>query len=435
MISTKSVFLGGAVAAALFAAAPSAHAATCDTLATNVIYVGGSTAFAPVISSLNNAFINAAAGGTPATLIVYANGATQKGSCTGVGFITADTDPGDANGTCTVAASCVSGVGTGTIDPAGTIVPAPAACDIPANTHLDVALSDVFGTSCAGVSTLPATLKDTFGPVQAMSFVIPRSLPSFQQAITAEEAYFVFGFGGSAGMASPWLDATATLTHQHIRNQGSGTQQMTGRAALIPGDYINQGKMKGTNEGGTSGVISKTSADTDPSAIGILGAADYDLHRDALRQLAFKATGQWFAYYADSTPTSFDKRNVRDGHYWIWGPVHMLAWMNGTNFARPNAKVFLDYISGATTLPPPTTGTAPPITKVLIQSHVIPTCAMHVQRSIEVGPLSKYTDIAPCDCYFEQVATGTTACTSCSLADGTACPGGGVCRRGFCEAN
>ena len=432
MISTKTLLLGGALTAATFAAAPRAHAATCDTLATNVIYVGGSTAAAPIISTINNAYITAAAGGTPAQLIVYANGSTQKGSCTGTGIILADADPADANGTCTAAAGCISGVGTGTIDPAGIIVPAPAACDIPTNTHLDIGLSDVFATSCSGVTTVPATFKDTFGPIQSMVFVIPRSLPSFQQAITAEEAYFVFGFGGAAGMASPWLDATATLTHQHIRNQGSGTQQMTGRAALIPGDYINQGKMKGTNEGGTSGVISKLSADTDSSAIGILGAADYDLHRDSLRSLAFKAIGQWFAYYPDSSSTAFDKRNVRDGHYWIWGPLHMFAWMNGSNTARPNAKVFLDLLSGATPLP----GTTPPsITKVLIQSHVIPACAMHVQRSIEVGSLSKYSDAAPCDCYFEQVATGTTTCTSCTSADGTACTGGGVCRRGFCEAH
>ncbi|HTJ41003.1 MAG TPA: hypothetical protein VL463_02880 [Kofleriaceae bacterium] len=415
------------MAAAVTAAAPRAHAATCDSLATNVIYVGGSTAAAPIISTINQAFITQAAGGTPSTLIVYANGSTQKGSCTGTLIYFADTAP---TGTC-AAGGCVSGIGSGTIDPAGIISPAPAACDIPDNTHLDAALSDVFGTSCAGVSALPADIKDNFGPIQPMVFVIPRSLPSFQQAITAEEAYFVFGFGGASGMASPWLDSTATLTHQHIRNQGSGTQQMTGRAALLPGDYINQGKMKGTNEGGTSGVISKLSADTDPSAIGILGAADYDLHRDAFRELAFKTVGQWFAYYPDSTPTSFDKRNVRDGHYWIWGPLHIFTWMNGNATARPSSQVFLDFLSGKTPLP----GTNPPlITKVMIQAHVIPQCAMHVQRSLEVGPISKYDDPEPCDCYFEQIATGTTTCSTCTSADGTACGGGGVCRRGFCEA-
>jgi hypothetical protein len=218
--------------------------------------------------------------------------------------------------------------------------------------------------------------------------------------------------------------------HQAIRNKGSGTQQMTGRASGIPGDYINQGKMKGTDEGGSGGVVSAVGTSTDPSEIGILSMDQYDAHRDTLRSLAFKNFHQWFGYYADSTPTSFDKANVRDGHYWIWGPEHFFTRMNGAATVRPNAQAFLDIISGKTAI----TGTT--ILDVEIAAHVVPQCAMKVSRTTEVGPISKFTPAAPCGCYFEFKATGTNNCTACTDAEGTACTTGtGVCRHHFCEAN
>ena len=37
-------------------------------------------------------------------------------------------------------------------------------------------------------------------------------IASSQQAITAEEAYFVYGFGAAAGMVTPWVDPLQTYT-------------------------------------------------------------------------------------------------------------------------------------------------------------------------------------------------------------------------------
>ena len=41
----------------------------------------------------------------------------------------------------------------------------------------------------------------------------------------------------------------------------------------------------------------------------------FDRNRQTLDSLAYKAFGQWYAYYPDSTSTAMDKANVRDGHY------------------------------------------------------------------------------------------------------------------------
>jgi ABC-type phosphate transport system substrate-binding protein len=426
MHPSKILIAGGAFAAAALAA-PAAHAANpaCSAAGvtgttTTVVYVGGSTAVTPTIKAIDQALVN----GASSSIIVFADAMGQTGSCTGTNFFLADTDPNNA-------AACPTGgcpTGTGEwYDGTGTKV----VCDLPTPAaHLDVVMSDVFMSSCPGApTTLPADAQDTTDFIQAMLFVIPKNLATPQQAITAEEAYFVFGFGGSAGMASPWLDVTVGLMHQAIRNKGSGTQQMVGRASGLPGDYINQGKMKGFDEGGSGGVVTAVGTSTDPTEIGILSMDQYDAHRDTLRSLAFKNFHQWFAYYADSTATSFDKANVRDGHYWIWGPEHFFTRMNGTATVRPNAQVFLDLIKGKT----PITGTT--ILDVEIAAHVVPECAMKVQRSTEVGPISKFAPATPCGCYFEFKATGTNSCTACTDPDGTACAGGGVCRHKFCEAN
>ena len=62
--------------------------------------------------------------------------------------------------------------------------------------------------------------------------------------------------------------------------------------------------------------------------MGILGAEVYDATRATLTALAFRAQGQYAAYWADSTVTSRDKKNVRDGHYTVWSPT---VWMNNVS--------------------------------------------------------------------------------------------------------
>jgi ABC-type phosphate transport system substrate-binding protein len=404
MVTRKVVLASALAVASALGAQRIASAADCSTLP-NPVYISGSSAIQPFVRDMGKALVGN-------TTLVY----QSAGSCVGVASVLNDTTP---TGAC-VTGACITGNGT-FFDATG----AAQTCTLPAaGQHVDVGVSDVFATSCSGVTSVPATIKDFTGPIQAMLFVVPKA--STQTALTAEEGYFVFGFGGAAGMVNPWLD----VAFQIIRNIGSGTQQMTSRAVGVPA-----AKMKGTDAGGSGGVVTMVSTSTSAEkTIGILAADQYDKKRDVLAALAFQSFHQWNAYYADSTATSLDKKNVRDGHYSVWGPLHMLVQVNANTGVPLSAaaKTFIDWVQGT-----PTTPAAPfDITDIITTAGVVPACAMTVQRSTEMGPMSKFSPTEPCGCYFENKANGATTCTACTgTGQGTCATAGQVCRRGFCESH
>ena len=43
-----------------------------------------------------------------------------------------------------------------------------------------------------------------------------------------------------------------------------------------------------------------------------------------MRTLGFQSMGQHGAFFPDRKFSSFDKQNVRDGHYSLWGYLHMI---------------------------------------------------------------------------------------------------------------
>ncbi|MEO5770106.1 MAG: substrate-binding domain-containing protein, partial [Polyangia bacterium] len=87
-----------------------------------------------------------------------------------------------------------------------------AKCTVSATTKgviADVGMSDVFANTCfASPGGLPSNVEDFLGPIQTMTFVVPKSSP--ERSISAEAAYYVFGFGSASG-AAPWTDQTAAL--------------------------------------------------------------------------------------------------------------------------------------------------------------------------------------------------------------------------------
>jgi hypothetical protein len=265
------------------------------------------------------------------------------------------------------------------------------------------------------------------GFIQSMLYVVPKL--STQTALIAEEGYFVFGAGttGFMGMTiSPWIDQSKFA----IRNAGSGTQQMIARSI-----NLTAAAMKGMDSGGTGGVVTAlTTAGSSPTtaepAIGIISSDAYDVNRMNLKALAFQSFKQKHAYYPDSTSTAFDKKNVRDGHYTIWGPLHMVAKVGADGKAtKPQVQDFIDYVQLKKPL-----GTTKFI-DVMIGAHVVPACAMKVQRSVEMGPLSPFNP-APgtaCGCYFDEKikGAGMSGCTACPM--GNECMAGKTCSNGFCE--
>jgi hypothetical protein len=310
-------------------------------------------------------------------------------------------------------------------------------CDVATTDNIlaNVVVSDVYAESCNIPGFSPNGLgaygiTDHPGPVQAMTIAVPYT--SAANSISAEAAYLVFGFGGKSYTVSPWADSM----HMFQRGPSSGTQTMIGVAINVPAN-----RWYGTFVSGTAGMISAlTTANVmlDPAAIGVLGAVDVDPLRraslppatPAIKELAFRHYGQNCGYLPDSSTQSFDKRNVRDGHYAIWGPVHVLQ-LN----SNPNAQTVIGLLAGTQSL------STLDVIQVEAGSGLIPQCAMRVQRSTEVGLMQPYDPQTPCGCYYEYSASPTqtvsASCKTCTSASqcptGYKCPQFGTPAMGWCE--
>jgi ABC-type phosphate transport system substrate-binding protein len=376
-------------AAVLAGAGTAAAAPDCSTLP-NTTYVTGSTAVKPFMAALGKALAGKAT-------VIYQG----QGSCVGVAAIVSGTP---IKGTASY------------WDAAGM----ENTCNLTLTGDVaDVGVSDVFATSCPGVASLPPGVGDFFGPNQVMEMVVP--VASSQVSISAQAAYFVFGFGG-AGKVTPWSDESQLF----VRSETSGTQQMIARAIGVPAN-----KWKGVSQSGSGALLSAVAGSTKPEAtIGILAADIADANRKTVKTLAYKHYEQKCSYWPDATATSFEKQNVRDGHYPIWGPLHMFAKVDATNTpTKPDAATLIGYLTGKVPVPAGVN-----LLDLEIAAHTVPSCAMNVQRKTELGDISAYTPSAPCGCYYDFKSNGSTTCTACSKD--TDCAGSaGLCRFGYCEAN
>jgi hypothetical protein len=334
---------------------------------------------------------------THATMTTVSDGATPRP----VRYIPADPtwDPTTAAPSCTV----------------------PAAGDASA-VPIALGIGATFLSSCTQTPAQPADIGVSEGPTQAYGFVTNKN--SKQQAITGEEAYLAYGFAEGGGDAAPW---TVQALRFKRANTASTTLTMSAAMHLLPT------QMKAAPDSGTSdAIVSSIVAVTDnPDAtLGILGMDLYDQHRNDIKVLAFKTFGQKYAYYPDSTSSSFDKSNVRDGHYVPWAPTPYIATIavGGSSFTDTNAQRVYELVLG-TRAADDVNGLLP-----VIASGLIPKCAMKVTRAADGADLSLYSDPAPCGCFFEKnVPQGASSCTVCTDGNNTPC-GAGVCRHGFCEA-
>lgn len=288
-------------------------------------------------------------------------------------------------------------------------------CTPPVNTVPDIANSALFNSACTTAQP-PSTVFLNYGPAQAYVMAVPEA--STQTAITFEQAYFVFGFGTN-GMVTPWTDELSMF----IRTVTKSTLLAWAANIGVPAD-----KWKGVRRDGSPMVVADLQGAANPeAAIGILGAEVYDGLRSSLNVLAFRAKGQYAAYYPDSTFTSRDKKNVRDGHYAVWSPT---VWMDTTDGnpdhpVRAETRYITNLIAGRTVTPTPNFNMIDLIAAV----GLVPDCAMHVKRSFEGGPFSLYQPAEDCTCKYESLVD-TSTCATCDT--NTPCATG-VCRGGFCE--
>lgn len=399
--------------AALTGTAP-ALADDCATLAANsskqLLLVSGSTALKPLLNVMGPKL----AAAPNNVLIAYLG----NGSCSGVDNVVSPDQNLLAAGT---ALSYYPESFTG--GAAGT----PPTCTLSAASATQLAISDVFVETCTRAAR-PSTLSDFNGPAQVMTFVVPPA--STQTAITAEEAYFAFGFGGASGkQAPPWTDPNFFF----IRPDSSGTLRILASLIKVPNEkWFGQRKNSSGKDAGSGDVLSAVSASTNTEGtIGILGMdlVDAGTNRDKVKILALKGPGQRFAFYPDATSTSHDKLNVREGRYMGLGYAHLIAPVNAQGVVtNASAKTFIDVLLGNKTI------TGLDLVKTITQdAHLVPLCAMKVQRTAEGGDLHRYKPAVSCGCYFESlVGTPSSSCTACTTD--SQCSSSQSCQTGFCEA-
>ncbi|HYQ15774.1 MAG TPA: hypothetical protein VEQ58_08455 [Polyangiaceae bacterium] len=390
----------------------------CDSLATSgtVVYVTGSSAAKPFLQQIAQQLA------LQQVYLIY----TGVGSCTGVDAI--------VNGT-------LMRTGAAPLPTSATYWDSSSstgkACVLPAaGVAADLGISDVFAPSCPGfefANLETQRIRDAHGPIQTMTFAV--AINSKYREISQQAAYMLFGFGKDGGVLDEegkhaiWNDENGILQ----RGPSSGTQAMLAAAIGVPSERWKGKLFKSSDDiAAALQAASATQAEAD-ATIGIIGADYIDSRnlRAQIRVLAYQDSSQACAVSPDSTDTAKDKRNVRDGHYPIWGPLHLLYKVNGQG-EPANAGIrdtllnIVGYLSGSKALP---NGVS--LIDVYAQSGLVPECAMRVARVADGGAIVPTSPAAPCSCLFEKKATGSTACRSCKVLGD--CSAGQTCSRGYCE--
>jgi hypothetical protein len=299
------------------------------------------------------------------------------------------------------------------------------ACDLPTGDGgtlgitFDIGTASVFADTCQPLPQgLPPDILRKDGPVQTMLFVVPKA--SKQTAITRKAASQIYGYGAAAGIA-PWTDENFIFRLA----DDSGTQNLIAAGIGVPANV-----WKGKNLDFTDCMLdylASVSTGNEEKIIAPLGYSNLNqLRATQAKPLAFQNDDQSCAYFPDSTESSKDKKNVRQGRYFLWGPTHVISRANAT----PQARRVANILSGIE-LPP---GGAD-LVEVAVNTNLVPTCAMEVRREKEMGPLvAPDPAIKSCGCYFDRKATGSTTCKPCSTsADCATEPTAKVCSYGYCE--
>jgi hypothetical protein len=276
---------------------------------------------------------------------------------------------------------------------------------------------------------------DFLGPIQAYEFIVPYQ--STQTVISAEAAYFVFGFNAGASTPSypvaPWTVPADIIT----RNNQSGAAIIIALALGVPlADLTKTGTGFFTDGKNNAGSLSAVAGATGPAIEATLGFVSAEVAEGAapmqIHTLAYQHYKQQCGWLPNSSSTRFDKLNVRNGHYPLWANVHFVAAVDPAKPDTPtnaNAKQVIGWFRG--TVAPPT---GVDVDTLTVKASAVLDCSMQVKRTTDVGPLQPYTPAAPCGCWFEATATGSTSCQACTTS--SQCPASAAnCRRGYCEVN
>jgi hypothetical protein len=379
----------------------------CAAVGPNLIYMYGTSDFAPMLRAVQPLL----AASSPGYRAIYQNAS----SCAGVASV---------------------------FDPAKRLITNPAPTAAPnyafffddngnqvsclladAGNTVDIGVSNLFSTTCNTDTTSYVsgpTVSDYTGPVVPFVLSVPAS--SQQTAISAEALHLIFGRGGKSDGstvkdAAPWVDPT----YYFIRSSSAGSTVLTALSINVPKTKF-WGVDRLSTDNLRDSMLASTAAD---QSIGILSIDYADKNRGNLRSLYLQATGQRCGYLPDSNQNAFDKANIRDGHYPLWGYVHFFTPVGPGGVPSDAAKAFVTRFSVARL--------DQQLLDNVIGASLIPQCAMKVVRAGEVADYSPQKGLR-CGCYFDQKTTGSTSCTACQTPSD--CPTDHpACNYGFCEVN
>ena len=362
------------------AATRTAHAVACNTLPSPVYGIGGSGPL-PLFAKLGKALSAA----SPPQTIVY----QSPGACVGAQSILSGT-------LMTGMASYWDSTG------------AQQSCALTITGQApDFGAGALYPSTCPGVpSTLPTTFGDFKGPVEPFDFIVPKS-STVVQVISGPAAYFVYGFGAQS-QAAPWTDVSEIFN----RNANSAAAQILARAINVP-----VASFQGTDAVSSGNMITEVVGAPVPSnALGFVSNEVASMNLSSISVLAYQHYDQTCGYWPSSSAMSGDLLTVLNGKYALWSSLHFYATVNGAGtITDPAASQLIGYLTGTSS--PPTGVNVPAI---VAQVGEVLDCAMEVSRASDFGDFMSYAPAAPCGCFFEAQATGTSTCTACT-ADAT-CP-------------
>ena len=294
----------------------------------------------------------------------------------------------------------------------------------PGGNTIDIGVSNLFSATCnTDTATFVSGLgvNDYRGPV--VPFVLSVPATSTETVISAEAAHMVFGRGGRANGDGSLMDAMpwTNPTYYFIRNSGAGSTVLTSLVIGVP-----KAKFWGVDRLSTDNLRDSMLASTATNqSIGILSIDYADKNRGNLRSLYLQASGQSSGYLPDSNKNSFDKLNVRDGHYPLWGYVHFFTPVGAGGVPSDAAKTLVTRFSVARL--------DQMLLDNIIGASLVPQCAMKVQRQGEIADYNEQSGLQ-CGCYFDWKTKGSNSCTPCSSPSD--CPSDkNACNYGYCEAS
>jgi hypothetical protein len=395
----------------------------CSTLA-NPIYMKGTTAVVPLVRRLGAKLAQLP---TPHTLIWQ-----NRAACEAIGNVTRPPVP-------TVilnqTASYFVEASNGKV--------AELSCNLPNTQTFDVAISDIFASSCPQsyqdhLDLMPAGYKEFLGPVQGLVPIVAQSYLYYSD-ITAEELSDIY-MCGAKGRILTFTDDRFIANYADLDGMrelmalAMGVRGAAFHAAVSQGDAFTSFFVVSGQPTATEVMTAIASTINVDASIGYTSTEVYDDNRDQVRALKLRGLSQKRAYLPDTDLTSRDKINIREGRYTVQSALKLVAHVDANLVPdRPGAKKLVDWLLGNPIQDP---GLQLPVDIISIyaQSGVVPQCAMKVTKDTDNPIFRPFVPDRPCHCFFQTQATGAQSiagCTPCTTS--ATCATGQSCSYGYCE--